>query len=340
MNKWLTRLGVFCLMVPGILRAQDLDIHWSQFYNAPFYVNPALTGVFSGDYRFSGNYRNQWFNVPVRYETVALAFDRKFYVPGMKNGLFGGGLHLFNDQAGASRMRTLQVALSGSYTQRVAPKYFLTVGGQAAFNNRRYDSRDLTFDSQYDGDRFQSGIDPGEVFLNTNFSFPTFGTGINLHNQTSARTWFDVGGGWFNLNTPRQRFNESQAYNMKPRFTGFFNGGFKLGGPIDLMARGLAMFQGPNYESLAGLGFKFHVNEMKTRELAFSLGVDYRFNQNDAWAPVAGVDYRQWRIAFSYDLNVSDFRPATNLNGGPELSIQYIITTVKPLPVIKSCPVY
>jgi type IX secretion system PorP/SprF family membrane protein len=340
MNKIFTLIICLFLGVGSSLSAQDLDIHWSQYYNAPFYVNPGLTAVFSGDKRISGNYRNQWFNVPVRYETVALAYDQKFYNPRMKNGLFGAGIHLFSDQAGASKLRTFQVALSGSYTHKLATNYFLTGGVQGAFNNRRYDSSGLTFDSQYDGEIFDNTLDPGEQFLNTNFSFPTLSAGLNLHNQTSARTWFDIGGGWFNINQPNQKFNENREYGMKPRFTGYFNGGFKLNGPFDLMARGLAMFQGPNYESLAGLGIKYHVNDAKTRELAVHMGVDYRFNDNDAWAPVIGVDFRQWKVAFSYDLNVSDFREATNLNGGPELSIQYIITSVKPLPVIKSCPVY
>ncbi|HRW75298.1 MAG: PorP/SprF family type IX secretion system membrane protein [Lewinellaceae bacterium] len=340
MNSVKSLLRVLLLVLPFQLGAQDLDIHWSQYYNAPFYINPALTGVFSGDQRFTGNYRNQWYNVPVRYETVALAYDQKFYIPGFKTGLFGGGLHLFHDQAGASRLRMLQVALSGSYTQRLAPKYYLTFGAQGSFNNRRYSTDDLTFDAQYNGNQFDPTLDPGETFLNTNFNFGSLGIGLNLHNQHSARTWFDLGGGWFNLNTPKQKFNESAAYRMKPRFTGYLIGGVQATSLIDVMFRGMGMFQGPNYESLAGLGLKFHLNDAKTRELALHVGVDYRFNENDAWAPVVGLDFRQWKVSFSYDLNTSGFREATNLNGGPELCIQYVITTVKPLPMIKSCPVY
>lgn len=341
MNRWMTLAARLWIgLLPLGLTAQDLDIHWSQYYNAPFYVNPALTGVFSGDHRISGNYRNQWYNVPVKYETIALAYDRKFYVKGMKNGLFGGGIHLLHDQAGTSRLRTLQVALGASYTHKIASSYYLTVGVQGAFNNRRYDTGDLTFDSQYDGNQYQPTWDPGEVFLNTNFSFATLGTGLNLHQQVSARTWFDLGGGWFNLNTPLQKFNENREYEMKSRLTGYLNGAVRLVGPFDLLYRGLAMFQGPNYESLGGLGLKFHLSEAKTREFALSVGVDYRFNENDAWAPVIGVDWRRWKAGFSWDVNVSDFRAATNQNGGPEVSIQYIITTVKPLPLVKACPVY
>jgi type IX secretion system PorP/SprF family membrane protein len=340
MNRILTvTLFLLCALV-YVSRAQDLDIHWTQHYNAPFTINPGLTGVFSGDYRFMGNYRNQWYNVPVRYETIALAYDQKILRPGMRNGLFGVGGHFFYDQAGDSQLRILQLALSGSYQHRVGKDLFLSIGAQAGLNNRRYDPGRMTFDSQWNGEFVDPTAPSGEEFLNTNFSFFTVGSGLNLHYQGSRRTWFDVGGGWFNINTPLQRFNEGLSIKTKGRYTGQVNASFELAGPVDLLVRGLAMFQGPNYESLAGAGIRWHLNDKVTRELALIFGVDYRFNQNDAWGPVIGMDYRQWRAMFSYDINVSPFREATNMNGGPEFTLQYIITTVKPLPIIKSCPVY
>ena len=30
------------------------DLHYSQFYNAPLVISPALTGIFNGDQRFYG----------------------------------------------------------------------------------------------------------------------------------------------------------------------------------------------------------------------------------------------------------------------------------------------
>lgn len=322
------------------LSAQDLDVHWSQHYHAPFHVNPALTGVFSGDKRFSGNYRNQWYSVPVRYETVAIAYDQKFYNSRIRRGLFGGGIQMYSDQAGSSNLRTIQLALSGSYTHQLSGTFFLTGGVQGSFSNRSFDRSGLTFDSQYTGDFFDPSLDPGEAFLNTRYNYPSLASGINLHHQGSKRTWFDLGGGWFHMNRPGQRFNESKVYRTNPRFTAQFNGSLRTGGRIDLLGRALGMFQGKNMEALAGMGMRFHLSEAPTRELALQIGADYRFTQNDAIAPMVGLDFRQWRAAFSWDINLSPFRVATDRIGGPELSIQYIITTVKPLGIIKACPVY
>jgi len=40
------------------LKAQDP--RFSQFYLAPQVLNPAMTGIFDGEYRVTINYRNQW----------------------------------------------------------------------------------------------------------------------------------------------------------------------------------------------------------------------------------------------------------------------------------------
>ncbi len=73
----LPRLLLFVTLLFALapLRAQDL--HFSQFYHLPLQSNPAATGIFKGDWRVAGIYRNQWASVPVDYRTFALAFDTK-----------------------------------------------------------------------------------------------------------------------------------------------------------------------------------------------------------------------------------------------------------------------
>ena len=69
----------FCLGFLFILNplfAQD--IHFTQYYNSPLNVSPALTGVFQQDMRIALNWRNQWRSVPVDYRTYSAAFDTKF----------------------------------------------------------------------------------------------------------------------------------------------------------------------------------------------------------------------------------------------------------------------
>ena len=54
------------------------DIHFTQFGNSHLNLNPALTGSFNGLGRINANYRSQWNEVPVEYQTFTLAYDMKF----------------------------------------------------------------------------------------------------------------------------------------------------------------------------------------------------------------------------------------------------------------------
>ena len=93
------------------------DIHFSQYYNIPLNINPALTGVFKEDIRIAGNYRSQWNTVPVSYQTFSAAFDMKYAHPSIQNGYFAFGGVFNRDQAGDSDLSLSQISLSASYTR-------------------------------------------------------------------------------------------------------------------------------------------------------------------------------------------------------------------------------
>lgn len=48
---------VIFMMMCNVVIGQDL--HFSQFYEAPLLRNPALAGLYEGDVRIQGVYRNQ-----------------------------------------------------------------------------------------------------------------------------------------------------------------------------------------------------------------------------------------------------------------------------------------
>ncbi len=67
MRKHFLLVFLTTTLLPSIIFCQD--IHYSQFHNAPFNINPALTGVSRGDIRVMGNFRTQWQSVPLDYLT-------------------------------------------------------------------------------------------------------------------------------------------------------------------------------------------------------------------------------------------------------------------------------
>jgi hypothetical protein len=56
---------LFIWLLGNARLTQGQDLHFSQFYEFPLLRNPALAGIFNGNFRFTGAYRNQWQSVTV-----------------------------------------------------------------------------------------------------------------------------------------------------------------------------------------------------------------------------------------------------------------------------------
>lgn len=69
---------LFFMMLCNMVKGQDL--HFSQFYEAPLLRNPALAGLYEGDVRVQGVYRNQWNSVAFPYQTGSINAEYKFPV--------------------------------------------------------------------------------------------------------------------------------------------------------------------------------------------------------------------------------------------------------------------
>lgn len=317
------------------------DIHFSQFYNSPMNLNPALAGVFSGDVRFIGNYRNQWESVPVPYLTFSGAYDTKIFSKLAPNGYFAAGGVFNYDKQGTGELRLTQISLTGSYTHQLSDYSFLTAGVQIGSLSRAFNMDGLTFENQFNGDVFDPGLDPRENFENTSKSFLDFGTGLNFQIQNDNGFSINIGSGLFHLSKPQQNFYNQTASELPFRITGYLIGITKLNPKMDLQFRLVSQFQGSYHEYLGGSALVYKLNDARGKELSLSLGTNYRYaDESDAIIPTLGIKYMMWYAELSYDINMSQFTEATNGVGGPEISIIYTITKVKPPGTFKACPIF
>lgn len=341
----LLALGFVCT-----LSAQD--IHYSQFYNAPFTLNPGLTGIFGGEVRLTGNFRNQWRRVPVDYTTFSAAVDMKFINRTARKDFLSAGLAFNHDQAGYSKLQLVNLGLNGAYTYMLDDNFFGTIGAQLGVNSRRFKTGALTFDEQFDPYQgvYVPGSPTGENFPTTSNFFLDFALGINFRLQALdrfelvdrlvRRSKMDFGVGIFHLNQPDQSFFEDEKVKLPVRLSPYFMGVLQLGQTFDLAGNIYAQFQNPYQEFLGMLGLKIHISRTLGKQFAVQPGIGYRFNDafGDAWIPNLEATYNNWRLGFSYDLNRSDFKIATDKRGGPEVSLQYLFKRVRPLPHFKFCP--
>ena len=77
MKKTFLHLSVCCAILLSVVTAHAQDIHFSQFYQSPLNLNPAMTGVMNCNHRLVANYRNQWASILKKnaYNTISVRIE-------------------------------------------------------------------------------------------------------------------------------------------------------------------------------------------------------------------------------------------------------------------------
>lgn len=323
------------LVICGKLSAQDY--HFSQFFDTPLLMNPTLTGVFNGDQRAILYYRNQWSSIMNPFRTFGFSFDSRLWKNASESGYLAIGLSVMNDKAGTSEMTTTQALLSLAYHQQIGMTSLLSAGIQGGYTQRTMNQANLVWDNQYDPNI--GGFDPtlatGESYLYEGFSHADVATGI-LYSYFSPETnsssndgvRFNIGGAFYHFNRPKKSFTELFDHQLYSKIVVHGRG------LIGLMQSNTALSpsfmyerQGPNQEIIAGLGFRFMLQEQSRytgfmKESALTLGCLMRVN--DAVIPYISFEFANYAFGVSYDTNISGLRRATSGVGGFEVNLRYI----------------
>jgi type IX secretion system PorP/SprF family membrane protein len=133
-----------CLIPLYTLTVTGQDPQFSQFYAAPLYLNPALTGA-TGQARAGINYRNQWPAIDANFTTMSAYFD--YFIEDKSSGV---GIILNRDVEGLAGLRSLSVGLQYSYELYITKNLGFRPGVQVALFNRDINFDKLTFGDQYD----------------------------------------------------------------------------------------------------------------------------------------------------------------------------------------------
>ena len=337
--KRLLTIGIVMLFA---FFANAQDIHFSQHSRSPLGLNPANTGSFTGDFRVGGHFRNQWVTVPVNYNTASIFGDMAI-VESPNGHKLGGGLVLFYDRAGDSKLSSVQIYPSIAYHLGLGKDraHQVSVGVSAGFGNRRFGLDDLQFDNQYNGDSYDPDIPISESFDRLSYSYFDAGAGIGYTFQPDMRNHVKVGLGVFHLNRPNQSFFDNAAsVELNERWSSYASFQVKTSRRLDLKFDGLYQRQDTKQESLYGVTFKTYLGDLGSFDrIVFNNGIHYR--TGDAIIISTGIDYNNWSGMISYDINTSGFRKATNTYGGIEASLIYIMYKKTNITVDGSyCPVF
>jgi len=319
----------------SVSTAYSQDIHYSQFFNSPLNLNPALTGIFNGNVRMHANYKDQWAGVPVGYSSADLGFDMKQQV-GKKGHFLGFGALVNYDRAGDLDLGWTGGNLFLSLSLKLGNHSFITPGVTVGYYQRSLNPANVTTGNQSNG----KGVDPtisAETINNESVSFGDLGLGLNYRWQKNFRKHLDLGASLAHVNGPETQFltTTNTQVDRPQRLSAYGIYQTPLGDKLDLILNGLYSVQDAYEEIVLNIQGKIYLNSSKST--ALYLGVGTRLE--DALYPLIGLEVGPLYGAFSYDLNNSNFDVATNGRGGPELSLRYIWSKV-PEVAYNPCLIY
>lgn len=286
--------------------------------------------------RFVGNYRDQWRSVTVPYSTFSISADANLRTH--KN--FGYGILFFHDVVGDGQFRTIEVQANASYLLKLSADSMHNIrpGINIGLNHRQLNFDQFYFDNQYDGITYNSALSTNENLQTDRKSNLSVGIGTVYEYFKNDRFKFTVGVGAFNLNKPNQGFYTS-VIQRDIRTSIFGKGLFKLNYDWDLVPGINLSIQGKYREFNIGSSVKYTLINRLGQYRALYAGLWYR-NRDAAFMSV-GMDYQNWFVGLSYDINFSKLVPASRARGGFEIAVRYILHRFKPKKIVhRICPDY
>ncbi len=316
MVKILRTILFLFVLCHSMVNAQDM--HFTQFYANPLYLNPAFTGA-NACSRVGLTYRNQWPGIKKTYSSYMLSADH--FLPHYNLGV---GMLVANDVAGTGALKTTLINPSIAYEAKL--------------------SRDF-------GMRF--GLQPGVTMKSINFNQLTFGDQLATGNSTSVesqkpnRVYFDMGAGilcytskfWGGLSIAHfNQSNESLLDNedaIRPLKISIHTGAKFLINEDDKVMPLKSITPAIHYR---------HQQKFDQLDIGLyygqgviNLGLWYRgipvkrylpnYPNHDAIAIILGAKTDRFNVGYSYDITISKLANVTS--GAHELNISYQFCKLK-----------
>jgi len=316
------------------------DLHFSQFYEAPLSLNPALCGAFNGGALAELNYKNQWSGVAGAsgFNTMSGMVSFHNLTTNWQNSYFSTAISFNSDRVGAANIGNSSVYLTlatGVYLDEYSA---LSAGLQAGWNQYSVNPGALQWGSQYVGGNYDPMAASGETGFRATASFADFSAGLNYNyaerppNSASTENPFRVNGGIavYHFNQPYVSYfastNSSDKLSMRFVLHGQVFYRF-VESPVSLVPALIYFQQGSANMLDIGLKMRYAFSEKSRltgfyKNVVMDGGISLRLG--DAIIPTVGFQYENYYMGVSYDVNLSKLATATTGNGGFEISLRYV----------------
>ncbi|HPE56121.1 MAG TPA: PorP/SprF family type IX secretion system membrane protein [Bacteroidales bacterium] len=317
-------IGVIILFVGLFLGFQvtnGQDIHYSQMYATPLYINPGFTGNQECDYRAAVNYRQQAASFTVPFETYTAWGDTRFYPKFLhQRGWVGVGAHLYYDNAGDGDLKKVQGMLFLNYTQgfNADNSIYGSLGIGLGVTNRSIVAQNLIFNDQWNDQLLQWNLGSTSADLglikNSSIFYPDLNVGLVFHQLVDENWMYEVGGSISHITRPEETFFGTNNNRVERKYIGHFTLQRILSEYWLIKPEIYFISQQGVQETIFGANLVYSAIELKLHG-----GLWHRLGRDVI--PMLGVEYNKFTLMFSYDVNVSKQRLASQYQGGFELSL-------------------
>src|SRR5687768_4252148 len=218
--KLIINVGCFFIMlltVVGKVKAQD--IHFSQFFEAPLLRNPSLAGIFTGDVRVQGVYRDQWNSFTNAYRSGSFNVEYKMPV-GKEDDFITAGLQVLYDKAGTVGLTSTHFLPAINYHKSLSSQkvMYLSLGFMGGIVNKGIDESKITTDQQFSGGAYNPSLSTGENFSSAIYNYidGSFGASFNTSFGNSEQHSLFAGGAYHHVNRPQNAFYRSTSAAVNP----------------------------------------------------------------------------------------------------------------------------
>lgn len=315
------QLMTIALLAACVVNAQDL--HFSQWYNSPLTTNPANTGFIpEADYRLGANYRNQWSSImSVPYKTMSVWGDVQLFRDRIESGWLGAGGVILRDVAGSGSLTSTKVYGSIAYHQMISDAHLLSAGFNVGWSNKRINSQDLKFPDQFDGRFFDTKIPTSVVLDNPSVSYFDVQAGLNYAYFPTENLYINGGISIAHLNRARESFFETDVSGSESRipvrYTAFANASYKLSDDVIINPMAYYTRQASASELVGGANLQYNLSGDGESQLIGGLYL----RPGDAFIPMVGFQWKNIRLAFSYDATTSSLKQYNNGRGAYEFGL-------------------
>lgn len=295
------------------------DIHFSQFFEAPLYRNPALAGIVHGDYRIQTVYRSQWNSITSAYKTTSV--NAEYKLPIKNDDFLTLALQVFHDKAGTTNLTTTHLLPALNYHKSLSTErsMYLSVGFMGGYVQRRIDRSKITTNSTYDG------LGDGEDALIPQYGYWDGTAGLSFNTQLGDKQDNNlvVGAALHHFIRPKNSFYNNGAVVVNPKWVFSADVRFALNDQAYLTLHNDYSQQGSYSEKLTGAIYTHKIGPY-TDEPDFTLGLGGFMRWGDAFIPTFQLNYRPFALSMSYDVNVSKLAATSYGQGGYEMSLAYV----------------